>query len=92
MAPRKMATARCQPASATALAALGVSDAERTRWLKAAWLHDAVRDEDRTAAVAHGPRAAARAEKDGERDRGVLDAIRYHRKPRRHRCGCAVMI
>src|SRR2546427_10109731 len=59
-------------------AAMGVSDAERTRWLKAAWLHDALRDADRTAAVAHGARAAARAEKDGERDRGVLDAVRYH--------------
>src|SRR5437879_1036492 len=57
---------------------MGVSDAERARWVKAAWLHDALRDEKRPAALAHGPRAAARAAHDGERDRGVLDAIRYH--------------
>jgi HD superfamily phosphohydrolase YqeK len=59
-------------------AAMGVPDAERARWLRAAWLHDALRDADRTDALAHGPRAAARAEKEGEQDRGVLDAVRYH--------------
>ena len=58
--------------------AMGVSDAERARWVKAAWLHDALRDEQRSDALAHGPRAAARAAHDGERDRGVLDAVRYH--------------
>ncbi|HXL11018.1 MAG TPA: HD domain-containing protein, partial [Gemmatimonadales bacterium] len=58
--------------------AMGVSDAERARWVKAAWLHDALRDEQRSDELAHGPRAAARAAHDGERDRGVLDAVRYH--------------
>lgn len=28
--------------------------------------------------MAHGPAAADRAAQDGERDRGVLDAVRYH--------------
>ena len=58
--------------------AMGVSDAERARWVRAAWLHDALRDEPRSDELAHGPRAAARAAHDGERDRGVLDAVRYH--------------
>ena len=58
--------------------AMGVPDAERARWLRAAWLHDALRDEPRSDELAHGPRAAARAAHDGERDRGVLDAVRYH--------------
>jgi len=59
-------------------AAMGVPDVERARWLRAAWLHDALRDEDRSNALAHGARAAARAAKDGEPDQGVLDAVRYH--------------
>lgn len=70
--------------------AMGVPDAERHRWLRAVWLHDALRDapvEDlnRLAPGAlgppelrHGPAAAARAEAEGERDRGILDAVRYH--------------
>lgn len=58
--------------------AMHVSDGERARWLKAAWLHDALRDADRTDPLAHGPRAAARAARDGESDHGVLDAVRYH--------------
>src|SRR5437764_455938 len=40
---------------------MGVSDAERARWVKAAWLHDALRDEPRSDELAHGPRAAPRA-------------------------------
>ncbi len=67
-----------------------VSPAERDRWLRAAWLHDALRDAgpetlDRWAAEAdgpgslrHGPASAARAAADGETDRGILDAVRYH--------------
>ncbi len=65
-------------------------DRERSRWLRAVALHDALKsappemllelapaswgvDELR-----HGPAAAARAEMDGESDRGVLDAVKYH--------------
>src|SRR5919197_417291 len=59
-------------------AALRVPDAERARWLRAAWLHDALRDAPAVDELAHGPMAADRAAQDGERDRGVLDAVRYH--------------
>lgn len=67
-----------------------VSDTERARWLRAIWLHDALRDgADETLArwapdapgpssLRHGPASAARAEADGETDRGILDAVRYH--------------
>jgi 2-amino-4-hydroxy-6-hydroxymethyldihydropteridine diphosphokinase len=63
---------------------------ERERWLRAAWLHDALRDAspadlERWAPpdygppeLRHGPAAAARASADGEQDSGVLDAVRYH--------------
>jgi HD superfamily phosphohydrolase YqeK len=67
-----------------------VSPRERNRWLRAAWLHDALKDAPprtirRLAAPAfgppsvwHGQAAARRAAIGGERDRGVLDAVRYH--------------
>jgi len=67
-----------------------ISPAERDRWLRAVWLHDALRDAspellDRWAADApgpaslrHGPASAARAAAEGETDRGILDAVRYH--------------
>jgi HD superfamily phosphohydrolase YqeK len=67
-----------------------VSPAERERWLRAVWLHDALRDAapallDRweadalvPASLRHGPAAAARAASEGETDRGMLDAVRYH--------------
>ena len=70
--------------------AMGVPDNERHRWLRAVWLHDALRDAapdelDRWASstpgpvgLKHGPAAAARAKAEGEVDRGVLDAVRYH--------------
>jgi HD superfamily phosphohydrolase YqeK len=70
--------------------AMGVPDSERNRWLRAVWLHDALRDAppeelDRWAPstpgppeLRHGPASAARAKADGEVDRGVLDAVRYH--------------
>jgi HD superfamily phosphohydrolase YqeK len=70
--------------------ALGVPDNERNRWLKAVWLHDAMRDApaeelkhwapsaDGPIELRHGPAAAARAKAEGETDRGVLDAVRYH--------------
>lgn len=55
-----------------------VAGAERSRWAKAAWLHDALRDEPAADELAHGPAAAERAAREGESDRGVLDAVRYH--------------
>jgi protein-S-isoprenylcysteine O-methyltransferase Ste14/HD superfamily phosphohydrolase YqeK len=58
--------------------AMDVPDRERDRWLKAAWLHDALRDARLDDGMAHGPAAADRAARDGESDRGVLDAVRYH--------------
>ena len=58
--------------------ALRVSETEKDRWLRAAWLHDALRDAPLPDPLAHGPAAADRAAADGERDRGVLDAVRYH--------------
>jgi HD superfamily phosphohydrolase YqeK len=69
---------------------LGVPDSERNRWLRAVWLHDALRDApaevlDKWAAsttvppgLLHGPASAAQARATGETDRGVLDAVRYH--------------
>ena len=69
---------------------IGVADAERDRWLRAAWLHDALRDAppeelERWAPnspgppeLRHGPASAARAKSEGETDRGLLDAVRYH--------------
>lgn len=70
--------------------ARGVPVAERDRWVRAAYLHDALRDEaierlrelaDRdfgVPALLHGPAAARRAADEGEGDTGVLDAVRYH--------------
>jgi HD superfamily phosphohydrolase YqeK len=69
---------------------ISVPDSERNRWLRAVWLHDALRDASAeelahwapSAAGAielrHGPASAARAKGEGEVDRGVLDAVRYH--------------
>ena len=58
--------------------AMGVAPAERARWLKAAYLHDALRDAPLPDSLAHGPAAADRAAREGETDQGVLDAVRYH--------------
>jgi HD superfamily phosphohydrolase YqeK len=58
--------------------AMHVPAAERDRWLRAGWLHDALRDSPFKDPTAHGPAAAQRAVETGERDQGVLDAIRYH--------------
>jgi HD superfamily phosphohydrolase YqeK len=69
---------------------MGVPDSERHRWLRAIWLHDALRDAPATVLeewassspgppeLRHGPASAARARAEGETDRGVLDAVRYH--------------
>jgi HD superfamily phosphohydrolase YqeK len=69
---------------------LGIPDSERNRWLRAVWLHDALRDAAPEVlarwaagtpvppALQHGPASAAQARAEGETDRGVLDAVRYH--------------
>ena len=69
---------------------MSVPEPERRRWLRAIWLHDALRDAPEEelerwassspgpATLRHGPASAARAKADGETDRGVLDAVRYH--------------
>jgi HD superfamily phosphohydrolase YqeK len=54
------------------------SPVERDRWVRAAWLHDALRDAPAADELAHGPMAADRAARDGETDQGVLDAVRFH--------------
>ncbi len=58
--------------------AMHASAGERARWLKAAWLHDALRDAPAADELAHGPLAAEGAAHDGETDQGLLDAVRYH--------------
>ena len=58
--------------------AMMVPPDERARWLQAGWLHDALRDAPAASELDHGPLAAERAARDGERDQGVLDAVRYH--------------
>jgi HD superfamily phosphohydrolase YqeK len=70
--------------------AMGVPEPERARWLRAVWLHDALRDAPEEEllrwapdapgppGLRHGPASAARAKAEGESDRGVLDAVRYH--------------
>ena len=69
---------------------IGVPDSERHRWLRAVWLHDALRDAPEEELIRwapstpgpqdlrHGPASAARAKSEGETDRGVLDAVRFH--------------
>lgn len=69
---------------------MGTPESEQNRWLKAVWLHDALRDASaeelsRLAGpvpgpieLLHGPAAAGRAKGEGETDRGVLDAVRFH--------------
>ena len=59
-------------------AQLRVSTAERDRWVRAAWLHDALRDSPTATELDHGPLCADRLAGDGETDQGVLDAVRYH--------------
>ncbi len=71
--------------------AAGRSAAERGRWHRAALLHDALRDAEPDAlrshvgeevrlppALWHGPAAAALAARHGEKDEGVLSAVRWH--------------
>ncbi len=70
--------------------AMGRDRPERDRWVRAAFLHDALRNapQDELARLAekkwgipslyHGPAAARMAQEHGETDQGVLDAVRYH--------------
>ena len=70
--------------------AMEVTPTERERWLRAVSMHDALKDAPRELLIElaprawdddslrHGPAAAALAQREGERDRGVLDAVRYH--------------
>ncbi len=70
--------------------AMGRDPVERARWVRAAFLHDALRSapQEELAKLAdgkwdipglyHGPAAARVAEEHGETDPGVLDALRYH--------------
>src|SRR5437868_9113138 len=48
--------------------AMKVSQAERRRWLRAVWLHDALKDAKLPDAATHGPAAADRAAQEGETD------------------------
>ena len=71
-------------------ARMDVPPEEAGRWRRAVGLHDALRDAPEDALVRwapdtpgpselrHGPASAARAAAEGERDAGVLDAVRYH--------------
>jgi HD superfamily phosphohydrolase YqeK len=58
--------------------AMAVSPLERSRWLAACWLHDALRDAALPPGLTHGEAAADRAAQGGESDHGVLDAVRFH--------------
>jgi 2-amino-4-hydroxy-6-hydroxymethyldihydropteridine diphosphokinase len=70
--------------------ALDLDRTERDRWLRACYLHDALRDAPEAemrrwapliegpVELRHGPAAAARAELEGERDADVLSAVRWH--------------
>jgi HD superfamily phosphohydrolase YqeK len=87
---RREHIARVAQLASTWAEQMGIPDSERHRWLRAVWLHDALRDAspqelEQWASdtpgppeLRHGPASAARARAEGEDDRGVLDAVRYH--------------
>ena len=58
--------------------AMHVEAKERDRWLRAGWLHDALRDAPLGDPLEHGIVAASLAAQNGERDQSVLSAVRYH--------------
>lgn len=70
--------------------AADIGSTERQRWLRAGWLHDALRDASEDTLrqllpdnfdplpLLHGPAAAVRAIVEGEIDEEVLDAVRWH--------------
>lgn len=88
--PRREHIERVAELAARWALAMGVPESERNRWLRAVWLHDALRDAPEEelnrwapstpgpSELRHGPASAARAKAEGEADRGVLDAVRYH--------------
>lgn len=91
MSPPRLAHVRRVVALAAEWAErMRVPVSESRRWLRAAWLHDALRDapDDLLMRLApdavgpgslrHGPASAAKAAEDGEDDPGILDAVRYH--------------
>lgn len=69
---------------------LRLPEDEARRWLRAGWMHDALRDAPEAemrrwapdilgpVELRHGPAAAARAELEGESDADVLSAVRWH--------------
>ena len=71
-------------------AAMRVDAEEARAWIDAGMWHDSLRDaeepelreitgdRDSPAAMLHGPAAAERLARDGERRQDVLDAVRYH--------------
>ncbi|MFQ5704275.1 MAG: HD domain-containing protein [Gemmatimonadales bacterium] len=71
-------------------AEMKVSSRERARWLRSVALHDALKDAPQSLLLemtsdpwgipklVHGPAAAVAAERSGETDAGILDAVRYH--------------
>jgi HD superfamily phosphohydrolase YqeK len=70
--------------------AMAIGNVERARWLRAAALHDALKDASSDVlrelvpdgwdieALRHGPAAAVMVARHGERDPGILNAVRYH--------------
>jgi HD superfamily phosphohydrolase YqeK len=77
-APRRAHIERVAALLASWADALDLPPAERARWQRAAWLHDALRDAPAESELDHGPRCVDRLVAEGERDQGLLDAIRYH--------------
>jgi 2-amino-4-hydroxy-6-hydroxymethyldihydropteridine diphosphokinase len=87
---RKAHIERVAALTATWAIAMRVTPEERRRWLRAAFLHDAVKDapseflaevsggELSLPSLYHGPAAANLARDRGELDQGILDAVRYH--------------
>lgn len=89
--PRRRAHVERVAALLTAWAdKMGIEEREATAWQDAARWHDALRDAPEaqlrelvpdasySGPMLHGPAAAARLESEGERRRGVLDAVRFH--------------
>lgn len=88
--PRHRHMGRVAELMAEWTAALRLQEADRIRWLAAAWLHDGFREahpeqlrdmvppelRDLPDPLLHGPAAAARLA--GEADEELLNAIRYH--------------